>query len=100
MIGYWENELLTEEILNEKHIPFFIKGENGESIIQVGSELHPMLDEHYIMFIEAISSDKSRIELKYFRPGDEPRMYMNKDFGVSTAYEFCNIHGLWEAKND
>lgn len=89
-----------EEAMLEKHIPVFVKQENGGAEIRVGEVLHPMLNEHYIMFIETISEDKNHVQLQYLHPGEEPKMLLEKQFGKTVAREFCNLHGLWEGKSD
>ncbi len=76
----------------EKHVPII---DNEE--IRVGSVPHPMIDEHYIMFIEAISGDE--VKLKFLRPGEDAKMYINFKDHIK-AREYCNIHGLWEAESD
>lgn len=82
----------------EKHLPVFEKNEKGENVIKVSSTPHPMVDEHYIMFIETISKDKNDVKLHYLYPGMEPEFVTETD--EVCALEYCNIHGLWEAKND
>ncbi len=82
----------------EKHVPVFEKNADGKIKILIGSTPHPMLDEHYIEFIETIPEDKSHMYLEYLKPGDEPCITAENNF--KTAVEYCNIHGLWEGKND
>lgn len=84
----------------EKHVPVFEVKENNGLEIRVGSELHPMNDDHYIMFIETISEDKNHINLEYLHPGMEPKMLLEKKIGKTLACEFCSIHGLWEGESD
>lgn len=88
----------NEEAVMEKHIPVFIK-EDNQYEIRIGEVLHPMLEEHHIMFIQAVSEDKNNIQLKILHAGDEPKMRLNEKPEKVTAYEYCNIHGLWEGKN-
>lgn len=91
---------LHEENLMEKHLPIFVKycDKNGE--IRVGEVLHPMIPEHYIMFIQAISSDGKFAQLKFLSPNDTPIMAIKDINNVSIAREYCNVHGLWGANND
>lgn len=91
---------VQEEMLTEKHVPVFIKNEEGKDIIQVGTVLHPMTDEHYIMFIETISEDKKHVHLQYLHPGEETKMLLEEKLGKNLAYAFCNLHGLWEGESD
>lgn len=84
----------------EKHVPVFLKENEGMCEIRVGELPHPMLNEHYIMFIEVISNDKNKMQLQYLYPEQEPKMLLTSDWAKATAKEFCNIHGLWEGHND
>lgn len=86
-----------EAALEEKHVPIFVKLDNGGEI-RVGEILHPMISEHYIMFVQAISADKKEARLKYLMPGDEPKMFLDNYNQYNFAREYCNIHGLWEGK--
>ena len=88
-----------DEVATEKHVPVYIQKENGYEI-QVGTVLHPMNDDHYIMFIESISGDKNRIKLQYLHPGDEAKIFLEEKIGKEKALEFCNLHGLWEGESD
>lgn len=89
-----------EEAMMEKHIPVFIKHEDGGGEVRVGEVLHPMNDDHYITFIETISEDKNHVELQFFHPGDQPIKQVKQLLGKTLAREFCNIHGLWEGESD
>ncbi len=83
----------------EKHVPVYVHKEIGCEI-QVGSTLHPMNDDHYIMFIESISEDKNRVKLQYLHPGEEAKMILEEKLGKEKALEYCNLHGLWEGESD
>ena len=89
----------NDENFAEKHVPVFNEREAGLEI-KVGSIPHPMENEHYIMFMEAISKDKNRMLLQYLYPNDEPKTVIRDIQEVENALEVCNIHGLWEGKND
>ena len=90
----------NDEAATEKHVPVFEYNEN-DLTIRVGSEPHPMIQSHYIMFIEAISDNQNRITRQYLHPDENPQMqFKNIDEEKILAREFCNIHGLWEAQSD
>ena len=90
----------TTDAAGEKHVPFLVK-KDDELEIRIGQVAHPMTDEHYITFIEAISKDERYVKRKYLYPGEEPEFTLKGyDVGKLTAREFCNLHGLWEAVND
>ena len=91
----------VEDAALEKHIPVFIKDENGKYIIQLGSTPHPMEDKHYIMFIETISGDGNRVKVEYLYPEMKPEIELEENkTGREKALAFCNIHGLWEGQSD
>lgn len=71
----------------EKHIPV-IEGK----IVKVGSVAHPMDDDHYIEWIEAVSKSGERSKV-FLKPGEEPRAEFC--FDVEQARAYCNLHGLW-----
>jgi len=85
-----------EDAMMEKHVPVFVKLDNGSEEVRVGEVLHPMIPEHYIVFIEAISEDRNRAQIQFLHPGEEPKMILKENFGDAMAREYCNIHGLWQ----
>ncbi len=86
----------TEDWKNEKHVPI-AEEHKGGTLVTVGSTLHPMTDEHYIMWIEVINGDY--VNRKYLKPGDEPKAAFYVPFKEDLHIrEYCNIHGLWENK--
>ena len=87
----------VEEMLNEKHVPIIERTEDGVNI-KVGTLPHPMLPEHYIMFIEAISADKRYIKRKYLYPNEEASMSIKCGCENICAREWCNVHGLWKSE--
>ena len=78
----------------EKHVPQITR-EGNHVTIQVGSTIHPMLEEHYIQLIAAVSGNKVTFQLP--KPGDEPVLKAGGAEPV-TAYEYCNLHGFWKAQ--
>lgn len=94
---YEENEL------GEKHVPLIETRHEGcetgmchdETYVTVLK--HPMIQEHYIQFIEVFNKDKSEIRLKFFNPNQKAEYKISGLNGDVTAYELCNIHGLWRS---
>ena len=85
----------TADSSTEKHVPVIEKIEGGYKVT-VGSTLHPMVDEHYIEWIELSYGDKSG--KKFLKPGDEPvAEFLCGHHDDVSAREFCNVHGLWKA---
>lgn len=80
----------------EKHVP--VASVEGNMVkIQVGSEPHPMIPEHHIEWIYVKTSFGGIFcDLNV---GDPPEalMHLVPD-EVLEVYEYCNLHGLWKAK--
>lgn len=85
----------TEDSSTEKHVPFIEEKDEG-ILVKVGQNAaHPMLEKHFIKFIEILTTDGVyRRELK---PNDAPEAFFNvKKNDVIEAREWCNLHGLWK----
>lgn len=77
----------------EKHVPVIEKTADGIKVT-VGSSLHPMMDNHYIEWIEVLKGDV--VMRKYLKPGESPSAEFPMEFSDEIiAREYCNIHGLW-----
>ena len=68
-----------EDAIFEKHIPIFIKNENNGDEVRVGEVLHPMTDEHYIMFIETISEIETMYNFNIYIRARNPKCCCNKN---------------------
>lgn len=80
----------------EKHVPVIEKNGN-EYTIRVGSIPHPMIDVHYIEWIEIITENATY--RKFLKPGDEPKAtFKNIDSDTFIVREYCNIHGLYKSE--
>jgi superoxide reductase len=85
----------TADSATEKHVPVIKKVDGGYDVT-VGSTLHPMLENHWIQWIELIVDGKRMLaELK---PGDQPAAHfccVCSNPKKISAREYCNLHGLW-----
>lgn len=89
-------ELLAEKTADaatEKHVPVIEKIDGGYKV-KVGSVPHPMLDEHYIEWIELLADGKAYRQ--FLKPGDKPEAVFNVKANSVSAREHCNVHGLWK----
>ena len=77
----------------EKHVPVIEKTADGYKVT-VGSTLHPMLDNHFIEWIELTADGTSY--RKYLKPGDAPSAEFCVKADKVGAREYCNVHGLWK----
>lgn len=86
----------TTDAAGEKHVPV-VKKEGNIVTVTVGSVEHPMLDEHYIMFI--VLETKKGYQKADLKPQDKPvaSFVLAEDDEVVAAYEYCNLHGLWKS---
>lgn len=83
----------TTDASKEKHVPVIARNGN-EITISVGSVPHPMEEKHYITWI-ALAAEGLTVRKK-LKPGEKPELKITLDVpGKVTAYEMCNIHGLW-----
>ncbi len=93
-----EMNLLEEQTADykiEKHVPIIERTEDGYKVT-VGSTLHPMVDDHFIEWIEIIADNK--IYRQYLKPGNEPIAVFCKKADNIIAREYCNKHGLWKGE--
>ncbi len=80
---------------NEKHVPVIEKNDKGV-IIKIGSEPHPMEEDHHIEWVE-ISTDKGSSK-KPLKPGDKPELKFPVKAEDVKSRIYCNVHGLWKSK--
>lgn len=88
-----QTEGMTDGAL-EKHVPVIEKVGNGY-LIKVGEVPHPMIEEHYIEWIEIITKDKTY--RKFLHPNEKPEAFfdcINDEHFI--VREYCNIHGLYK----
>jgi superoxide reductase len=81
----------------EKHIPVIEKLSNEENgwIIKIGEVEHPMDKEHFIEWIEIVTSDE-KISRKFLKPGDNPKAEFQTKYKITQIRSYCNLHGLWK----
>jgi len=85
----------TEDSSTEKHVPYIEKTANG-FLVKVGqNEDHPMIDKHYIEWIQVIADGVAY--RKFLKPGDKPEVEFELKTDNIEAREYCNIHGLWKS---
>ena len=94
--GQKMNELIpnTVDASGEKHIPAVKVGE-GVVEVNVGSVDHPMVDVHWIEWVQLVS-DKGSYR-KWLNPGQAPNVrFVLDNEQPLTVYAYCNLHGLWK----
>ena len=85
----------TSDGAHEKHVPV-VSIDGDRVIVEVGSVEHPMVEAHYIQWIDIETTRGSqRVKLEYTdKPRAEFRLVDGEEF--VAAYEYCNLHGLWK----
>lgn len=89
--GYFEVFANSVDASLEKHVPIYYIF-NDKINVQVGKTLHPMEENHYIMWICLVNGDDYKF--CYLKPGDEPNCVFDYIPG-SKIYAYCNLHSLW-----
>ena len=87
----------TADTTTEKHVPFIEKTAEGYKVKIGQSQDHPMMDAHYIQWIE-LHTENSEYRV-FLKPGDKPEAEFpigHKQL-ITGAREFCNLHGLWRS---
>jgi superoxide reductase len=86
----------TTDGAKEKHVP--VVERNGNTVtVKVGSAAHPMLPNHYILFVEVLSGDK--VYRHDFKETDTvAEAVFTIEGEITEVREFCNLHGLWASK--
>jgi superoxide reductase len=85
----------TEDASTEKHVPYIEKTDDG-ILIKIGqNQDHPMVEEHFIEWIELIADGKSYRQ--FLNPGDKPQALFPILADTVKAREYCNVHGLWKS---
>ena len=86
----------TVDASQEKHIPV-ARREGDNLIVNVGSALHPMTEEHHIdfIYIETENGGKRRC----LKVGQEPTIKVCYcDDKPVAVYAYCNLHGMWKTE--
>lgn len=84
----------TADATREKHVPYIEKVDGGYKV-KVGRETaHPMLDAHYIEWIELLADGISYTQ--FLKPGMAPEAVFCVKADTVCAREHCNVHGLWK----
>ena len=85
----------TSDGAMEKHVPVIERVDERNIKVKIGSQPHPMTEEHHIVFIYLETEHGGQI--RYLDPNGpaEATFCICKDKPVAV-YEYCNLHGLWK----
>ncbi len=86
----------TTDASHEKHVP--VVAVDGDKVtVKIGSIPHPMLEEHYIMWVYLQTAKGG--QRKCLKPGEAPEaVFTLVDDKPVAAFEYCNLHGLWKTE--
>lgn len=84
----------TTDAAVEKHVPVVEQTEAGLRVT-VGEVDHPMVEDHYIEWIEVIT-DKE-VFRQYLAAGDPPQAVFDIKADSVKVRAYCNLHGLWKS---
>ncbi|MFH1597456.1 MAG: desulfoferrodoxin [Patescibacteria group bacterium] len=84
----------TVDAAQEKHVPVIEKTDNGVKV-KIGSEPHPMTEEHHIEWIEVIVDGHSCMQ--FLEPTGQPEAEFCLTGEKIETRAYCNLHGLWKA---
>lgn len=85
----------TTDASYEKHVPVVEKVSGGFKV-KVGSAAHPMVPEHYIEWIDLITTEGTL--RRFLTPDEAPEAEFKSTAEEATAKAYCNLHGLWASK--
>ena len=86
----------TVDASGEKHIPV-VKVCEGIVEVNVGSVDHPMVDVHWIEWIQLVT-DKGSYR-KWLNPSEAPNVkFLLGEEKPVAVYAYCNLHGLWKTE--
>ena len=85
----------TTDAADEKHVPVINHNDNVVNV-NVGAVDHPMMEAHYIQWI--VLETETGYQKHDLKPGEKPEARFVVTEPVIAAYEYCNLHGLWGAK--
>lgn len=86
----------TVDAAMEKHVPV-VSVEDGLVTVRVGAMPHPMEPEHFIQWVYVKTSFGG--VFANLSPGDPPQAAIHVEPSeVEEVYAYCNLHGLWKAK--
>lgn len=87
----------TTEAAGEKHLPV-VTVEGNKVIVTVGSVLHPMSEEHSIVWIYLETNKGGQRKNLSFDGQPCAEFVLSEGEKAVSAYAYCNLHGLWKTE--
>ena len=99
--GHPMAELLpgTGDGSRDRHTPVW-HADKMQVHVTVGTEEHPMEQGHFIEWIAL--KTRQTVLCKFLTPGNPPEVSfaLCEEDDVEAVYAFCNLHGLWAARQN
>ena len=88
----------TSDGAAEKHLPI-IETNGSHVTVKVGSNSHPMSEEHSISFV-CLLTKAGEVMRVYLSPDWEPVAHFTVEQrdAPAAAYAYCNLHGFWKTE--
>lgn len=87
----------TTEAAGEKHLPV-ITVDGNKVTVTVGSTLHPMTQEHSIVWIYLETNLGGQRKNLSFDGEPKAEFVLSEGEKAVSAYAYCNLHGLWKTE--
>ena len=87
----------TTEAAGEKHLPV-ITVDGNKVTVTVGSTLHPMSEEHSIVWIYLETNLGGQRKNLSFDGEPKAEFVLSEGEKAVSAYAYCNLHGLWKTE--
>lgn len=87
----------TVDASGEKHVPVVTRLDDNRIKVAVGSVEHPMVSNHYIVFI-VVETEDGFLQKPLKIDGKPEAEFFVGSSKVKAVYEYCNLHGLWKTE--
>lgn len=86
----------TTDAAKEKHVPVITV--NGTTVtVDIGSTPHPMTPEHHISWVYLYTAEGRQQKCLPVDGKPQAIFALTPGDKVISAFEYCNLHGLWKA---
>jgi desulfoferrodoxin-like iron-binding protein len=99
------DDLSTADDFSKKHVPYLAVERDGDTVsitVEVGHYVaHPNMPDHWIEYIEICANDAPIATYDFASGVVAPKVVAlaTLDPGTRiTAFERCNLHGVWAAE--
>ncbi|MEG1501062.1 MAG: desulfoferrodoxin family protein [Clostridiales bacterium] len=87
----------TTEASQEKHLPV-AEIKNNLVKVQIGSQPHPMTEEHHIEWVYLQSTQGGQRKCLASQGKPEVVFALTENDKAEAIYAYCNLHGLWKTE--